>query len=81
MNIDKIMDKVLENAEKVRMDAAYGGHHHDGGASDMETQVLFYKYGETGVVPPEWETYVKQVNREEDPDYEVYLKLKDKFEG
>ena len=79
-NINEIMDLILVNAEQMRTDAAMGGEMGDGGASRLEEQVKFYKQGWEGHFPNEWETYRRQYNRENDPEYETYLRLKDKFE-
>ena len=73
--IDKLIEIVLTAAADARESAGYGGRMDDGGASRLEDQVKFYNYGRNGIVPPEWETYKKEL----DPEYQRYLELKKKF--
>lgn len=75
--IDKLIELALKDAENKRLDAGYGGHMHDGGASQIEAEVKFYQYGLAGRIPPEWEKYEKQL----DPEWVEYLRLKKKFGG
>lgn len=75
-NIEEIIKIVLKAAYNKREGAGYAGERGDRGASILETQVEFYRYGMQGVVPPDWEKYEKKL----DPEYETYLKLKRKFE-
>jgi hypothetical protein len=75
VNVDELIKLVLKDANKKREDAAYGGQHHDGGASMIETQVKFYNYGRAGKVPPEWKGLESQL----DPEYAEYQRLQKKF--
>ncbi len=79
-DIEKIMQKVLAEAHSARENAGYSGSWGDGGASVLEAQVQFYRYGRDGVVPPEWQKYADQANKEADPEYAQYQRLKAKFE-
>ena len=45
------------------------------------TQVKFYEYGQRGVIPAEWKEYEHTARSEHDPEYETYLRLKEKFEN
>ncbi len=80
VDIETIMQKVLAEAHRAREDAGYSGSWGDGGASVLEAQVQFYRYGRDGVVPPEWQKHAEQAKKEADPDYAQYQKLKAKFE-
>lgn len=74
------MKRVLEEADEIKLCAAQNGEWGDGGAHVLKEQVKFYIHGRKNELPPEWEGYSKQINREEDPDYKLYLILKEKFE-
>lgn len=80
MDIDKIMAMVLAEAHNARESAGYGGRWDDGGASVLEAQVQFYRYGQQGIVPPEWQKHADQARKEADPEYEQYMRLRTKFE-
>lgn len=80
VDIELIMQKVLTEAHNARESAGYGGEWGDRGASVMEAQVQFYRYGQQGVVPPEWQKHAEQARKEADPEYEQYQRLKSKFE-
>lgn len=75
IDVEKLMNLVLKAAESARMDAGYGGRHDDGGASHMEAQVRFYRLGQRNEIPDEWKTFANQL----DPEYETFLRLKEKF--
>jgi len=71
---------IIEREAEARYNkAAYGGSMDDDGAKSLRDQVKFYKYGREGLVPPEWEIYVKQAQRESDPEYAELMRLKKKF--
>ena len=73
--LDKLMQKVLEDAADRRVGAGQSGSFGDGGATTLEEQVKFFRYGLSASVPQEWEPYKKQL----DPEYIEYLRLKRKF--
>jgi hypothetical protein len=82
--IDELMNKVLrrvyKEANQRKEDAGFGGHMHDGGGGNMESEARYYEYGASGICPPEWQHIKEQVEREKDPEYATFLKLKAKFE-
>lgn len=73
--VNQIITKVLEHAKHKREQAGYNGEYGDGVASILEMQVKFYNYGRENKIPPEWKDYEKQL----DPEYTEYLRLKQKF--
>lgn len=77
MHIDRVMELVLKDAEGLEMDAGWGGSPSDGGAGRLRDQVKFYKYGAANELPPEWKSYTDKL----DPEYDTFLRLKNKFEG
>jgi hypothetical protein len=82
MNIDieKLMEIILNDADKRAENAGYGGSHSDGGASRLRDQVKFYKAGINGTIPTEWNDYLTEYVRNTDPEFSEYVRLKEKFE-
>lgn len=80
MDIETIMQKVLTEAHNARENAGYSGSWGDGGAGILEAQVQFYRYGQQGIVPPEWQKHAEQARKEADPEYSEYQRLRGKFE-
>jgi len=78
--LDLILGIIRIDAEKKRDNAAQGGEYGDGGASALEDQILIYKCGLSGKFPSKWEKYRKEYENSIDPEYQEYLKLKEKFE-
>ena len=76
MDIEKLKQRVLAEAEARRESAGFNGSHHDGGASVLEMQVEFYTLGQQGKIPHTW----KKFEQEFDPEWEEYQRLKNKFE-
>ena len=83
----QIVETVTQKAEEMRTNAAYGGEHGDGGASTLEQNLEFFVLGfrthggldlNTEVqVPGTWQKYFYR----QDPEYDEYLRLKNKFDG
>lgn len=66
------LELVANNMEK---NAGMAGRMDDGGAGIIREQVKYYKMGLNNEFPSEWKQYVKQA----DPEYDEYLRLKNKF--
>jgi hypothetical protein len=77
--IEAVLAFILAKAHGDRESAGMNGSWGDGGAGALETQVKFYRYGMQGIVPPEWSKYVEKVQHQADPEYETFLRLKEKF--
>jgi NADH:ubiquinone oxidoreductase subunit len=77
--MESIIALILKDAQDKRSNASYGGRWDDGGAGSLETQVLFFQYGLAQTVPPEWNAYEEQYEKEIDPEYREYLRLQRKF--
>jgi len=73
--IERLMSIILNVAHGKREDAGYSGRWDDGGAGHLEDQVKFYRYGQQGVMPPEWAEYEKLM----DPEYQEFIRLQKKF--
>lgn len=78
--MERVLALVLADAQTRRTNAGYGGRMDDGGASELETQVKFYRMGANGQMPPEWEEYLTQARHEADPEWVTYQRLRRKFE-
>lgn len=81
VNIDNLMHSILKIANSRRESAGHQGCQHDGGASKLEMQVTFYKYGRNNELPKEWEEFAIQLTKQNDSEYDEYLRLKNKFEN
>ena len=68
-DFEKIMDKLLEEAE--------GNYDF---LRSIKMQIDFFTYGLNRQLPPEWLYVAKEVANNVDPEYETYLRLKNKFE-
>lgn len=88
---EDIIESIKKEAEKKRESAGYSGSMGDGGASQLEENLKFFQEGyinglvTTGSlegfqnreveVPHEWQEYFIH----EDPEYQDYLRLSEKF--
>ena len=87
----QIVETITQKANEMRTNAAYGGENGDGGASRLEQDLEFFalgfksKTGNMGIldletkvdVPIAWQKYFFR----QDPEYDEYLRLKNKFEN
>lgn len=81
--IEEIEKAVKESARQAREDAGYGGRHDDGGASH-KMQLLEYwldgiSYAGTGKTKV-YASLLKTLEKEQDPEYAEFKRLKEKFE-
>ena len=75
-----LIDAVTREAERVRENAAYSGDRGDGGAERMLHGVNTFRCGMNRRVPEEWRKHLNQMQREADPEFAEYQRLKAKFE-
>ena len=80
IDIDDFLEFLYNEMLKKRYYADQSGSHTDGGAKELEAQIDVFTSGLNKVLPVLWEPYLKKYNLENDPDYQTYLKLKEKFE-
>jgi len=71
---------VRKDAEKRKIDAAYGGEYNDGGASQILRELEAFEAGLRGQIPSQWREFSVLVDREADPEYTEYERLRKKFE-
>lgn len=78
-----IKESVARSASAARDDAGYGGRMDDGGASNMEERLKYWldgiKFASTGDTEV-YSSIAKRLEKETDPEYEDYKRLKEKFE-
>jgi hypothetical protein len=78
-NIDRIIGKVLLEANNNREAAGYAGDMGDRGASTLEMAVKYFRYGWNKQLPPEWQEYADQAKKESDPEWGEFQRLSAKF--
>lgn len=84
----KIIEEALQlmrtEAERKGENAAYGGRSDDGGMRGMLSTIETFedgiRYSTTGVHPEWLKEYVDQAKTQKDPEYNEYIRLKEKFE-
>jgi hypothetical protein len=78
-----IKESVARSAAEARDDAGYGGRMDDGGASNMEERLKYWldgiKFASTGNTEV-YSSIAKRLDKETDPEYKDYKRLKEKFE-
>lgn len=75
----KICDTARATANDLKENAAFNGAMDDGGAGTLHSLANVYEAGLRQEVPTELAHYYKQAEKESDPEYETYLRLKNKF--
>lgn len=75
----KITAKISSDAKSAKDDAAWGGRMDDGGSRSMLSSLKKYTDGYYKRIPDSWGDYVKQIKKEDDPEYQDFLRLKKKF--
>lgn len=75
----KVFKLIEKRAHEAEVGAGYGGEYGDRGASRLRELVEYFKYGLESKLPPAWQEYDDEVKRVEDPEWETFLRLKNKF--
>lgn len=71
-----VLKKVDERREGARLSGGMGDNY----ARELEIQVECFRAGLNGEVPLAWGTWNKEFLKSQDPEYKMYLSLKEKFE-
>ena len=85
-HIDSAIKKIEETIEKMKVDAAWSGSMTDGGASHLQNKLDIFTtmWDKTNLaefrIPRFIKPYIEAAEREEDPEYQNFLRLKSKFE-
>lgn len=70
----------VEQAIQKKVDAAFGGSMTDGGCSRILAEIRSYVAGWNRTVPSWLTESIKEHQRQSDPEYADYLRLRKKFE-
>lgn len=70
---------VRQLAEQKRVDAGFSGSWSDNGAHTLEDYLNCWQAGLRGEVPQVLSGYYESFKREQDPEYQEYLRLQKKF--
>lgn len=78
-----LVEALRARAEKAREDAAHSGAHNDGGARELEREVNVWLAGRAWALPAlsTWHEVAAQVAARQDPEWETYKRLHEKFSG
>lgn len=83
--VNKALHLMQKDAEKKRELAAQSGRHDDGGHGRMMDKIHSFRdgieYAKSGEVPKWLLDYIEEAEKREDPDWNEYQRLKNKFEG
>lgn len=74
--VKKVQDYIFELEE-----AAAGANDVDPEAEKLKIAIEYYKYGLTREVPVAWYKQMREVEKEADPEYKDFLRMRKKFEG
>lgn len=77
--LDAAIAAYKAKAADARETAAHNGEWNDGGESRMLELLQAFNDGRNGTVPSFLRPFIKQAEREQDPEYAQYLRLKAKF--
>ncbi|MGE7305755.1 hypothetical protein ACQKJG_18200 [Priestia megaterium] len=75
-----VIKKVEEYAFELEEEAA-GANDVDPEAEKLRIAIEYYKYGLTREIPVAWYGKMLDVEKEVDPEYKDYLRMRKKFEG
>jgi hypothetical protein len=76
---NQIIAWVKAEAQARREDAGYAGQWDDGGAGALLREVQAYQAGAAGTVPPSWQPIIYKHVRQQDAEYQEYIRLANKF--
>lgn len=79
MNFPAFLDFLRKVADEDREIAAMSGEHGARGAQTLLDQIEIWTAGSEKKIPSQWKRHAQKFNRENDPDYATFQKLKKKF--
>lgn len=86
MSAERITAKIRAIAAKVKADAAqkresagWGGRMDDGGAGHLLSMLEVWQAGLRGEIPPVFQEYAEQAEKESDPEWAEFQRLQKKF--
>ena len=75
----QIEQAVRDEAAQLRQDAGYAGEWGDRGATELLDQLEAWLAGLRGEVPKVFKAVADTIHKKNDPDWQTYLRLKNKF--
>lgn len=78
---EQFLDHLRKRADDLHKNAAYAGRYDDGGAHHLRELICAYTAGRDGKVPSFWVDELQSFVKQQDVEYNEYLRLKAKFEG
>jgi hypothetical protein len=76
---NQIISWVKAEAQARLDNAGYEGRYDDGGAGALLREVQAYQAGVAGTVPLSWEPIIEKHVRQQDAEYQEYLRLANKY--
>jgi hypothetical protein len=77
---NQIISWVKAEAQARKDEASYEGRYDDGGYGALLREVQAYQAGVAGTVPLSWEPIIQKHVRQQDAEYQEYLRLANKFD-
>lgn len=77
--MNDFLDYLMEIAAQKQLSANLNGEH-SRTADDIQEQISVYEAGMAGKIPDVWKLYHADFVKLNDPEYNEYLRLKEKFE-
>jgi hypothetical protein len=71
---------LARKADEAESDAGHGGRFDDGGASHLRELICAYRSGRDDSIPSFWVGELKNFERMNQEEYQLYLRLKTKYE-
>lgn len=78
--MEDFLNFLSKKADELKLNAGYAGSSHDGGARELRNNIEVFKAGLSGNIPNSWKKDYMEFKDRKDPEYLIYLSLKDKFE-
>jgi hypothetical protein len=76
---NQIISWVKAEAQARLDNAGYDGRYDDGGYGALLREVEAYQAGQAGTVPGSWQPIIEKHVRQQDAEYQEYLRLANKF--
>lgn len=78
-DIANILLHQINSAYKAELQAGQSGRQDDGGAGRKMLAVEMFVHGWYKLLPRGWDAMARQIELMQDPEYQEYLRLKEKF--
>lgn len=78
--LQRIAQFVRTEAQRRRRIHGFG-YGDDKTAESLIAQADAFEAGLNGTIPPRWESYISEALHKDDPEFDLYVRLKSKFEN